>query len=92
MVQQYFLEYLLADEQKQEAMLNKLHSIKDGMNLMGDKWFQMVSKIVVILFFQIFKTSFNFSTTLTLIVENHLIEFYLETGIIQPFLLLNEKK
>jgi len=37
MVQQYFLEYLLADEQKQEAMLNKLHSIKDGMNLMGDK-------------------------------------------------------
>ena len=91
-MQQYFLEYLLADEQKQEAMLNKLHSIKDGMNLMGDKWFQMVSKIVVILFFQIFKTSFNFSTTLTLIVENHLIEFYLETGIIQPFLLLNEKK
>jgi hypothetical protein len=31
MVQQYFLEYLLADEQKHEAMLNKLHSIKDGM-------------------------------------------------------------
>jgi len=92
MVQQYFLEYLLADEQKQEAMLNKLHSIKDGMNLMGDKWFQMVSKIVVILFFQIFKTSFNFSIILTLIGENHLIEFYLETGIIQPFLLLNEKK
>jgi hypothetical protein len=30
MVQQYFLEYLLADEEKHEAMLNKLHSIKDG--------------------------------------------------------------
>ena len=31
MVQQYFLEYLLADEQKHETMLDKLHSIKDGM-------------------------------------------------------------
>ena len=30
MVQQYFLEYLLADEQKHEAMLDKLHTIKNG--------------------------------------------------------------
>jgi len=47
---------------------------------------------VLIFFFQIFKTSFNFFTTLTLIVKNHLIEFYLETAIILPFLLLNEKE
>jgi len=47
---------------------------------------------VLILFFQIFKTSFNFPTTLTLIVENHLIEFRVKSGIILPFLLLNEKE
>jgi hypothetical protein len=30
-VQQYFLEYLLADEQKHEPILDKLHSTKDEM-------------------------------------------------------------